>query len=116
MFENLDTGMTRDRYFEMQEQMGHEPDEDMIPPDMDDLPELCHKALDIYNRMGDRVYPEIGYIGKDYTNLDFILKHFFITERAQIEWTYELILFLERRAIEDSRKQMKSEYDKIKKK
>jgi len=115
MFENLDTGMTRDRYFEMQEQMGHEPDEDMIPPDMDDLPELCHKALDIYNRMGDRVYPEIGYIGKDYTKLDMYLRVYDIDE-GEADFLLEIIEWLDSRAIKQSSEQLKREYAKLKRK
>ena len=100
----------------MVEQTGEEIDWDRCPPDGEDFPESTITALNVFHTMGDRIGSDVGYIGKDYTNIDFILKHFFITESAQIEWTYELILFLERRAIEDSRKQMKSEYDKIKKK
>ena len=79
--------MTKDQYLRMVEQTGEEIDWDRCPPD-----------------------------GDDFTSLEFILGTYYITDKAQIDWTYELILFLERRAIEDSRKQMKAEYDKIKKK
>ena len=115
MFENLDTGMTRDRYFEMQEQMGHEPEEDMIPPDMDDLPELCHIAIEIYNRMGDRVYPEIGFIGKDYTKLDTYLEVFGI-EEGGTDFLLEIIEWLDSRAAKQSAEQLKREYSKLKRK
>jgi len=115
MFENLDTGMTRDRYFEMQEQMGHEPEEDMIPPDMDDLPELCHIALDVYNRLGDRVYPEIGFIGKDYTKLETYINVQGI-EEGEKDLFLEIIEWLDSRAIKQSAEQLKREYAKLKRK
>jgi len=115
MFKNLDTGMTRDRYFEMQEQMGHEPEEDMIPPDMEDLPELCHKALDIFNRLGDRVYPEIGYMGKDYTKLRLYMNIHGIEEQEE-DFLLEIIEWLDSRAIKQSAAQLKREYAKLKRK
>ena len=37
MMNNTDTGMTRDRYLEMCEQMGNEPVEEEIPPDTEDF-------------------------------------------------------------------------------
>ena len=115
MFENLDTGMTRDRYFEMQEQMGHEPDEGMIPPDMDDLPEICHIALDVYNRLGDRVYPEIGFVGKDYTKLETYINVHGI-EEGEKDLFLEIIEWLDSRAIKQSAEQLKREYAKLKRK
>ena len=115
MFENLDTGMTRDRYFEMQEQMGHEAEEDRIPPDMEDLPELVHLAFDIFNRMGDRVYPEIGYIGKDYTKLNTYLKVYGI-EEVDRDFLLQIIEWLDSRAIKQSAETLKREYAKLKRK
>ena len=64
--------MTRDRYLEMKNQLGEEPIEAEIPPDWEDFPEIVVYALNTYNMLGDRIYPEIGFIGKDYTNLKFI--------------------------------------------
>ena len=107
--------MTRDRYFEMQEQMGLEPEEGMIPPDIEDLPELCHKALDIYNRLGDRVYPEIGFIGKDYTKLSLYMKVHGIEEHEE-DFLLQLIEWYDSRAIKQSADQLKREYAKLKRK
>lgn len=100
----------------MCEQTGEEIDWDRCPPESEDFPESTLTALNVFHTLGDRIGSDVGYIGKDFTNLDFILNDYLITEKNQKEWTYELILFLERRAIEDSRKRMKAEYDKIKKK
>tara|TARA_B110000977_G_C10657152_1_gene330329 strand:- start:95 stop:442 length:348 start_codon:yes stop_codon:yes gene_type:complete len=115
MFKNLDSGLTRDRYFEMQEQMGLEPEEDRIPPDMEDLPELCHIALGIYNRLGDRVYPEIGYIGKDYTKIGLYMKVYDI-EKSEEDFLLQIIEWYDSRAIKQSADQLKREYAKLKRK
>ena len=108
--------MSKEQYLRMCEQTGEEIDWDKCPPDSEDFPESTLTALNVFHTLGDRIGSDVGYIGKDFTNLNFILSDYLITEKNQIEWTYELILFLERRAIEDSRKRMKAEYDKIKKK
>lgn len=115
MFKNLDTGMTAERYFEMQEQMGQPIEEDKIPPDMNDFPEIVECAIEIYNRLGDRVYPEIGYIGKDYTNLNLYMKIYEIEEK-ETDFLLEIIEWLDARAIKKSQEHLKREYDKIKRK
>ena len=115
MFKNLDTGMTAERYFEMQEQMGQPIEEDKIPPDMNDFPEIVECAIEIYNRLGDRVYPEIGYIGKDYTNLNLYMKIYGVHEEDK-DFLLESIEWLDARAIKKSADQLKREYDKIKRK
>ena len=115
MFKNLDSGMTVERYFEMQEQMGLEVEEDKIPPSMEDFPELVADALQIFNRLGDRVFPEIGYIGKDYTNLRLYMNVYGIEEKDR-DFLLELIEWLDARAIKKSADQLKREYDKMKRK
>ena len=55
--------MTRDRYLEMKEQLGEPPIESEIPPDWEDLPEIVTIAVSTFNMLGDRMYPEIGYVG-----------------------------------------------------
>ncbi len=115
MFLNLDTGMTAERYFEMQEQMKQPIEEDKIPPTMEDFPDLVADALQIFNRLGDRVYPEIGYIGKDYTNLNLYVEVYGIDEEDK-DFLLEIIEWLDARAIKKSSEQLKREYDKIKRK
>jgi hypothetical protein len=107
--------MTKDQYLEMMEQMGEEPNWDKCPPDWEDFPEIVITALNIFNSLGDRLYPDIGYIGKDFTNFDFLLKNYKV-ESHNTEYIFELILFLDSRAIELSQKRLKAEYDKIKRK
>ena len=115
MFKNLDSGLTAERYFEMQEQMGQPVDEEKIPPDMEDMPDIVVDAIQIYNRLGDRVYPEIGYIGKDYTNLNLYMKVHGVYEEDK-DFLLEIIEWLDTRAIKKAAESLKREYDKIKRK
>lgn len=107
--------MTKDQYLEMMEQMGEEPDWEKCPPDWEDFPDVVVITMNIFNSMGDRVFPDIGYIGKDYTNFDFLLKHYGIEEHNK-EFVFELLLWLDSRAIEESQKKLKAEYDRMKRK
>ena len=105
--------MTRDRYLDMMDQLGKEPQENEIPPDLLDLPEIVIDALSTFNALGDRVFPEIGYVGKDYTNLNHFIEFYDIED---IEYFLEIIYVLESRAIKKSSEQLKREYDKLKRK
>ncbi len=107
--------MTKDQYLRMCEQTGQEIDWKKCPPDLEDFPETVYTALNIYNSMGSRVQAEIGYIGKDYTNLNLLYKFYYIKEYEK-DWIFELLLFLDERAIEESQKRMRREIDKIKRK
>mgnify|MGYP003656222976 CR=1 FL=1 len=107
--------MTKDQYLEMMDQMNEEPDWDKCPPDWEDFPELVLTCMNIYHSMGDRIYPDIGFIGKDYTNFKFLLKNYGI-EEYQEDLVFELLLFLDSRAIEASQKKLKAEYDRMKRK
>ena len=110
---NNDVGMSKDRYLEMQEQLGKEIDLDRCPPGPEDFPEILIDAINIFNSLGDRVYPEIGYIGKDYTNLP-ILMDIFKIDNADL--LIEALSRLDGHAIKKSQEQLKREYDKIKRK
>lgn len=110
---NSDVGMTKDKYLEMREQLGKEPDPDEMPPGDEDLPGIIIDAINIFNSMGDRVYPEIGYIGKDYTNLPILLKVFDIDN---VDLVMDAISRLDAHAIKKSQENLKREYDKMKRK
>ena len=107
--------MTKDQYLEMMDQMGKEPDWEKCPPDWEDFPDLTVTAMNIFYSMGDRIYPDIGYIGKDYTNFDFLIKHYGVEEHNKV-YIFETLLLLDSRAIEDSQKKLKAEYDRLKRK
>ena len=108
--------MNKDQYLRMVEQTGEEIDWERCPPDTEDFPESVLTAINIFNTLGDRIYGDVGYIGKDFTNFDFILNHYSIETQQEKDWIFEIILFLERRAIKESQQKLKAEYDKIKKK
>ena len=105
--------MTRDRYLDMMEQLGKDPSPAEIPPDFEDLPEIVGIAVQTFNSLGDRVYPEIGYVGKDYTNLPFFLDIHGIDDK---EFFLEILSWLDSRAIKESSEKLKKEYDKLKRK
>lgn len=113
LYSNLDTKMTRDKYLTMCEQLGRDPNPDEIPPDWDDFPEIVQSAINIFNMMGDRVYPEIGYIGKDYTNLPQYIEIYDIEDK---DFLLEILHWLDSRAIKKSSEELKREYDKLKRK
>lgn len=105
--------MTRDRYLSMCEQLGKEPIESEIPPDGEDFPDVVIQALDTFNMLGDRMYPEIGYMGKDYTNLSYFIEQY---EPEDKEFFLVLLNWLDSRAIKSSQAQIKREHDKLKRK
>lgn len=103
--------MTQDRYLELCEQLGKEPNPKEIPPHITDLPEEIQLSINIFNMLGDRVQSEIGYIGKDYTNLPILLKMYGIEDT---DLTLEVLDYLDSRAIQKSSEAMKKERDKLK--
>tara|TARA_R100000084_G_C4610190_1_gene127692 strand:- start:248 stop:577 length:330 start_codon:yes stop_codon:yes gene_type:complete len=107
--------MTKDQYLRMVEQTGEEIDWDRCPPDMEDFPESVLTAYNIFHSLGDRVYADIGYTGKDFTNLDFLYNLYYVEEHEK-DWCFDLLLFFDKKAIEQSQQRLKAEYDKIKRK
>jgi len=103
--------MTQDRYLEMMEQLGKEPVPEEMPPGTEDFPNIVINAINTFNSLGDRVYPEIGYIGKDYTNLPFFIEMY---EIEDTEFFLEILSWLDSRAIKKSSEQLKKQYDKLK--
>ena len=111
LFKNLDSGFTRDKYLELCEQMGNEPIEDEIPPDWEDFPDVVIYAINTFNMLGDRVFPEIGYVGKDYTTLPEYLDLYEIQDK---EYFLQLLSWLDSRAIKQSSDELKRQYEKAK--
>lgn len=105
--------MTRDRYFKVCEQLKKDPVPEEIPPDWEDFPDIAIYATNTYNLLGDRVYPDIGYVGKDYSNLSVFIKMYDIKDT---ELFVEILDFLDSRAIKKSREQLKRAHDKLKRK
>tara|TARA_R100000149_G_scaffold66138_1_gene43439 strand:- start:238 stop:558 length:321 start_codon:yes stop_codon:yes gene_type:complete len=105
--------MTKSQYLEMCEQMNEEPDWEKCPAEWEDFPQGVIDAVNIYHSLGDRVYSEVGFVGKDYTNFEFLIKQ---NKDINREFVFEMCLWLERRAIETSQKKLKEAMDKIKRK
>mgnify|MGYP001394544805 FL=1 len=107
--------MTKDQYLEMMDQMNEEPDWDKCPPDWEDFPEVVVTCMNLSHSMGDRIFPDVGFIGKDYTNFKFLLENYGIEEH-QKDFVFDTLLWLDSRAIEASQKRLKAEYDRMKRK
>ena len=107
--------MTKDQYLEMCIQTEQEIDWEKCPPDWEDFPQIVIDAISIFHSLGDRIYPDIGYVGKDYINFQFLMKQYSIEEH-QKDYVFDLILWLDSRKIEASQKKLKAEYDRIKRK
>lgn len=105
--------MTKEKYLEMEEQLGREPDPERCPPGIEDFPQIIIDGIEIFNFLGDRVYPEIGYIGKDYTNLPILMGLYQIDDK---ELLLEVLSRLDAEAIRISQERLKREYDKMKSK
>jgi len=105
--------MTQERYLKMCEQLGKEPDPEEMPPDINDFPEIAILALNTFASLGDRMYPDIGYMGKDFTNLPFYIEMYGI---ENTELFLEILTYLESRAIKSSSESLRRERDKLKRK
>ena len=95
------------------DELGQEPKLEEIPPGIEDFPEIVIDGINTFNSLGDRVYPDIGYIGKDYTNLSYYLKIYHVDNE---ELFLEILLRLDSEAIKLSQDRLKREYDKVKRK
>lgn len=94
--------------------MGLEIEVEKMPLAFEDFPDIIINAVNTFNRLGDRIYPDIGYVGKDYTNLSVYQKVYGISEDD--DFFLEVLEWLDARAIKKSAEQMKREYDKMKRK
>lgn len=103
--------MTKERYFSLCEQLNQEPKLEEIPPEIEDFPSDVQKALLLYNKLGDRIYPEIGYLGKDYTQLPIYMDVYEVSDKKLF---LETLLRLDAKTIEKSAEALKRERDKIK--
>ena len=99
----------------MCEQTGEEIDWERCPPAIEDFPDLVVDSINIYNSLGSRIFPDVGYVGKDYTNFEFLLGLYKV-EKWERDFLMELLLLMESRDIKASQEQIKAEYDKIKSK
>jgi hypothetical protein len=107
--------MTKDQYLMMCEQTKQEIDWEKCPEEIEDFPEVVVTALNIFYSLGDRIFPDVGYIGKDYTLFPMLCSHYAVTDYEK-DYLTDIILFLESRQIEASQKSLKAEMERIKRK
>ena len=100
----------------MCEQTGEEIDWDRCPPEATDFPESIITGLNIFNSLGDRIYGDVGYVGKDFTNLNLLFDLYKIKTNIEKDWILEIILFLDARQIKESQASIKAELERIKSK
>ena len=93
--------------------MGKEPDLEEMPPDINEFPEIAVLALNTFSQLGDRLYPDIGYVGKDFTNLPVYIDIYGVEDT---ELFLEILTYLESRAIKQSQDSLKREREKLKRK
>ena len=110
---NFDSGMTKDKYLDLCMQLNQEPSEEKCPPGFEDFPFVLQQAVEVFNRLGDIVYPDIGYMGKDYTALDL---HMRVSQVDNEELFLEALVRLDAHMIKRSAEQMKKARDSVKKK
>lgn len=76
--------MTKETYFEMCEMLGQEPNEDEIPVDLEDLPDLVQQCFVVYNILSDNWDPMGGnYLGKDYSIVFKLFDVYEISDNAE---------------------------------
>lgn len=105
--------MTKEKYLTLCEQMGQDPSDDRCPPDYEDFPWPVQQAIEVFNKLGDRVYPDIGYMGKDYTSIDLQMEVVGVTEK---DIFLETLVRLDSYMIKRSAEQLKKARDSVKKK
>ena len=103
--------MTRQKYFEVCAQMEVDPNPEKIPPEVSDFPVDVQKAIILFNKLGDRIVADIGYLGKDYTQLPVYMEVYEVEDKKLF---LETLLRLDARIIEKSAAAMKSARDKAK--
>jgi hypothetical protein len=110
---NMEVGMTKEKYLSLCEQMGTEPSDDKCPPEFEDFPLPAQQAIEVFNKLGDRVVADIGYMGKYYESLPIHMEILGVTNK---EIFLETLLRLDSSMIKRSSDEMKKARDKIKKK
>ena len=98
---NSETGVNRERYFEICERMGDTPDPDKIPPDISDFPHYVISGVKIFNDLTD-TYIGGGmsapiYSGKDLSALMTLLSIYQVREDEHL-YVLDVIKFLDARA------------------
>ena len=98
-------GMTREKYFQMCEQLGDEPDQEKIPLELEDFPDYVNIGMEIFNVLPD-TYTSLGmegvmYTGKDLSSLSFLAREIFeVEDREELKSVFSIVAYLDTRARE----------------
>ena len=110
---DLDSPISKEQYLATMKELGQEPDSKKIPLGFEDVPEDAQLAFNIYNKLGNRVYGDVGFTGKDYTNLPILIEIYRICDKDLL---IDLLNVIDAFNINKSQKQLKKMYDDMKKK
>lgn len=109
----LESKVSKSQYLELQHQLGKEPNPEKCPPDFNDLPSSVQSAIQIYNKLGDRVGET--FLGKDYTLLA-TYKSLDMLPKYDLDLFMEALLILDEYYIDKSRTTLQNELKKSSKK
>lgn len=77
--------MTQEQYFAMCEQMGWEPREEEIPPDLGSLSYDSQVAMILFNLLSDRIEGMSGtWLGKEFSSLETFMNIYEVENRRDI--------------------------------
>lgn len=93
------------------EQTGKQPDPNKIPLEFEDLTYDGQLAYNIYSKLGNRVESNIGFVGKDYSNLPILIEIYNIIDK---EYLLDLLLLIEIFYINENSKQIEKIMNKNK--
>lgn len=94
------------------EHLGKEPDEAKMPIGFEDLSMDGQITVNIYSKLGNRVYGDVGFVGKDYTNLPILIKAYNIIDT---NYLIDLLNVIDSENIDKSQKSIKKAMDDMKK-
>jgi hypothetical protein len=110
---DLDSPISKEQYLATMQELGQEPDYKKIPLGFEDIPNDCQLAFNIYSKLGNRVYGDVGFTGKDYTNLPILIEIYHIWDKDLL---LDLLNSIDAFNINKNQKQIKKMYDDMKKK
>lgn len=108
-----DSPIKLETYLNMCEQLGKDPDPEEMPMSYDQLSYDCQLSFSIFTKLGSRVYGDVGFTGKDYTNLPILIEVHKIIDKSLL---LSLLTTIESYYVEKSQKQIKKAHDDMKKK
>ena len=103
----IEGGINKEQYLLIKEQLGEEVDPEEVPLDLDDLPNVAHVALKVFNLLED-TYVSLGmdgsrYIGKNFHNFELLCKLYYVTDISEMRICLELVKMIEKYTVKQKR-------------